>query len=453
MKVTHSLALGNSSGIVLASNTALQLEGNVAIGSIPLTLRYNGVANTDGALRSLSGNNTYAGDITLAASSRIQADAGTLTLSGTIARDSGSRALDFYVHSNAHIIVSGTIGALGTGEVEKYLTGVLTLSGNNTFTSGLNINNGTVYLTSIANSNVPSAAGAGGVIRLGLGTTSGTLVYIGNGDSSDRRFEIGDNISGTARTGAGTIQNDGTGPLVFTNPSFNITNRNTSTAPLRFLTLSGSNADANEIQGIIANNGINTAIGLRKEGTGRWILSGQNTYTGPTIVNSGTLVVNGAILNSFVTNNVFGTIAGTGFVANLTIISGTLSPGTSVGTLTAGNLTLLGTPTLHFELGPTNASDLVVVNGTLSFSNMETNWFLFSALPGFGLGTYTLFDAGSLAGTLGPGTNFINIGGSGYDGYLFLEGTDGKLEGVPETSTAALVATGLAILLVLRRRR
>jgi autotransporter-associated beta strand protein len=83
-------------------------------------------------------------------------------------------------------------------------------------------------------------------------------------------------------------------------------------------------------------NGNNTAshegdIGsLTKEGSGSLTLTGtENNYTGTTTINGGALIVDGDITSSpSVIVNAGGTLAGTGFVSNVTIIDGgTLAPG------------------------------------------------------------------------------------------------------------------------------
>ncbi len=191
--------------------------------------------------------------------------------------------------------------------------------------------------------------------------------------------------------------------------------------------------------GVVYANLIESAAGatLTKTGSGTLLIHGTNSYTGATTVSAGTLGGNG-----FITGPV-------------TISSGaTLSPGASVGTLTVGNLTLTNGVKLAFELGI--SSDLVIVTNLLSFSGMDTNWFVLSQAAGFGVGTYTLFDAGSLGGsTLGSDTVFDNVAGSGLSGYLWLDNVnaDVKLTVVPEPGAGTLVGMGLLALLLLCRHR
>ena len=88
-------ALGNTTGnTTVASGAALELIGGITIASgEDLTLIGTGEDST-GALRNISGDNTYNGNITLSTSAvRINSDSGTLTIGGTISN--GSIGLTF----------------------------------------------------------------------------------------------------------------------------------------------------------------------------------------------------------------------------------------------------------------------------------------------------------------------------------------------------------------------
>ena len=107
---------------------------------------------------------------------------------------------------------------------------------------------------------------------------------------------------------------------------------------------------------------------LIKSGAGRLLLTGDNTFRGPTTVNGGLLSVNGS-LASAVTVNDSGTLGGSGRIAALTANSGgRVAPGNSIGTLNvAGDVTFAQGSTYAVELSPTN-SDRIVAGGTASIS-------------------------------------------------------------------------------------
>lgn len=106
---------------------------------------------------------------------------------------------------------------------------------------------------------------------------------------------------------------------------------------------------------------------LLKLGQGTLVLSASNTFTAPTLVNNGTLLVHGYLPTGTVTIAAGATIGGTGLVAGSTTVSagGTLAPGgDQPGTLRfRTHLTLGGTSV--FRLAGTG-SDALVVSGRLS---------------------------------------------------------------------------------------
>jgi autotransporter-associated beta strand protein len=68
---------------------------------------------------------------------------------------------------------------------------------------------------------------------------------------------------------------------------------------------------------------------LTKSTSGTVTLSGANSYTGPTVINAGTLQVDGSLSASAVTVNA-GTLAGVGTITGpVTLTGGTLAPGDS----------------------------------------------------------------------------------------------------------------------------
>jgi fibronectin-binding autotransporter adhesin len=69
-------------------------------------------------------------------------------------------------------------------------------------------------------------------------------------------------------------------------------------APERTLTLTGTNIGNNTLGSVIPNAADGGVVGVAKSGAGKWILTGNNTYTGDTSVEAGTL----SITNSFLAN-------------------------------------------------------------------------------------------------------------------------------------------------------
>ena len=193
----------------------------------------------------------------------------------------------------------GTLGGVGTNENNLALTkqgaGTLTLSSAaNTFTGQVLSDSGTIQVTKLENNGTASSVGAGTAsIRLGSDATA-TLEYIGTTDSSTNKVvQIGTNTA-TNTGSAAILNNSASGKLTFTATTFNQVVGAATVA--RALTLGGTyTGAANGITGVIQDH--NTAgggiVSLTKEGAGTWALSGANTYTGDTTVNSGVLAVNG----------------------------------------------------------------------------------------------------------------------------------------------------------------
>jgi autotransporter-associated beta strand protein len=104
-------------------------------------------------------------------------------------------------------------------------------------------------------------------------------------------------------------------------------------------------------------------------GSGKTILTAVNTYSGPTLVNAGTLSVNGSIASSQVFVNFGGTLGGNGTVGPTTILAGgTLSPGNSVGTLTVNGNLVFTAASLYMVEVEGNTADRTNVSGTATLA-------------------------------------------------------------------------------------
>lgn len=167
LNIQHATALGTTAaGTSVTSGAALQLEGGIAIGAEALTLNGTGVSS-NGALRNISGNNSWAGAVTLGSATRINSDAGTLTMSGNF-----GGAQNLTVGGAGNTVLSGVLGT-GAGTLTKDGAGTLTLSGGavNTFSGAVTINAGTLDL---AKSGALNNAGNNVTVNSG-----GTLLFSG----------------------------------------------------------------------------------------------------------------------------------------------------------------------------------------------------------------------------------------------------------------------------------
>jgi autotransporter-associated beta strand protein/T5SS/PEP-CTERM-associated repeat protein len=131
--------LTSATGVSVTAGGALELTGGITVNATPLTLNGTGIAGA-GALRNTSGNNAYAGDVTLGSAATVTADTGTMTLSGAV----NNNGHTLTVSGAGNTTISGAIG--GAGGLTKTGAGTATLAGNNTFTGPLRVNQGTLQL-------------------------------------------------------------------------------------------------------------------------------------------------------------------------------------------------------------------------------------------------------------------------------------------------------------------
>ncbi len=172
--------------------------------------------------------------------------------------------------------------------LKKCGAGTLKLSGANTFSGQTIVEGGTLSvesLNSVVKGMPSSSLGApkdesDGEIFLSGGCT---LVYIGKGETTDRTLNF------PGRQDAISLDQSGTGLFKLTSP-FVISGY----AENKTLILTGSSSGTGEIACNIENpydRKEKATTSLTKTGTGTWLLSGKNTYTGPTSVKQGTLVI------------------------------------------------------------------------------------------------------------------------------------------------------------------
>ncbi|MGI9118455.1 MAG: autotransporter-associated beta strand repeat-containing protein, partial [Minisyncoccia bacterium] len=136
----NNTALGTIlSGTEVVGNAVLELQGNINIGYEALALRGYGVSS-GGALRNISGTNSFGGLITLSSSggTEISSDSGTLTVAG------GTTGNFPLVLDGSGDITFSTTPLAGSGSITKNGAGTVRLNFPNTNTGTFFINAGTV---------------------------------------------------------------------------------------------------------------------------------------------------------------------------------------------------------------------------------------------------------------------------------------------------------------------
>jgi autotransporter-associated beta strand protein len=186
-----------------------------------------------------------------------------------------------------------------------------------------------------------------------------------------------------------------------------------------------------DVSGAIATDWSSGKVGLKKTGTGIMALSGTNTYTGPTSVNGGTLLVNGSIGTNVVTVASGAMLGGTGTLNGAVTIQsgGTLAPGGSgIGTLTlnsaptlpVGSATLIAVSKNGSVLtnGMLRAASTFNPGGTLIVTNIGpdalvlSNSFRILNVNVFGAGNFAATDLPPLSLGLGWNTSQLKVSGT-----------------------------------------
>lgn len=385
------------------------------------------IVNGSGTL-TLSATNTYSGGTELAGSGGVvvTANRGLGTGTVTINNASASVALGDDV-SLPNVFVLNSAGQLKTisgGTEETTLTGAINLN-----TNALNLLavDSTDVLTArgiISGTGGLTINGSGSVILAGNNTFSGNVSLDGDGDvvasddhalgtgqlvfnndgatlNIDNEIEVANNILMNSDATVGTAS-ENTEDATF---SGTITTQGNTL----FLKPSDS-ADTLTVSGIVSGTGA-----VVKEGDGTAVLASNQTYSGGTTVNDGTLLLNGTVTGLAVVN-AQGTFGGTGTLTGNLEVSGTVAPGASIGTLNViGDVAFGATSVFNPEVSSEDGSDLLNVTGTINF---DGSTLLVSPLLGdFPIGSsFTVASAtGGITGTFSSLASSISFFAPSYE--------------------------------------
>jgi fibronectin-binding autotransporter adhesin len=325
-----STLMGGTNTVTLNDGTTMQFFSNIAsVSTITRPMIFNGNVRTGSA----SAGNTNGTHITTIGSN--------ILLNGNVSVGISNNVLSLFR-------LTGVISETGgPRSVTKTGLSVFFPDAANTYTGPTFIQGGTVNATILSNGGVASSIGQSSLSASNLVIAGGMLGYIGtNVATTDRLFTMG---PGNATLDA----SGGTGaPVTFSNPGAIPVG---GTAPVLF-TLGGSNTDANTLTPVIQNGAGAATVSVAKVGPGTWTMAGQNTYSGTTAVNAGTLRVSGSIANS----------------AGLTVAGGAIYEAASSQTVKSittdsGFVNVINGPTKRvLKVGNNTATDL---NGALALAN------------------------------------------------------------------------------------
>jgi autotransporter-associated beta strand protein len=416
LRNTASFAMTRNIFLNFSSGT-FHTDANLEVAGI-----INGIGSlikTGSAQLTLTGSNTYFGDTVISAGTLQVGNGGTTgSITGNVINN-GTLAFNRSDDTSYGGVISGA------GGVTKLGSGRLTLTGENTYIGGTTI--------------------AAGALQIGNGGTTGSITgnVTNNGTLAFNRSD--DTSYGGVISGTGALNKLGAGRLTVTGENIYTGGTTIDAGVLQI----GNGGTTGSITGNVTNNGtlafnrsddisyaegISGTGGLDKWGAGRLILTGENAYTGPTRLNSGTLQIgNGGTTGSIAgdVSNFGGTLAFNR--SNDMDYSGAISGFGTVVKDGTGMLELTGNSGGFVGSILVNSGTLAV-NGALGgVLNVDMD----ARLQGNGM-----IGTGIVAGTVAPGNSIGTLGVSGN--YTQLPGSVYEVEIDPAGNSDRIAVAGTA---------
>ena len=490
LALNSAVTFGTSGALNIDSGTTLTL-GQTGGGTLSQVNggTYTGtLAVTNAQTLNFEGTFNGSGQINVGKTGTLITNPSTTLASGNVINPSISLNPGGTYSQGAFVTTIGGSTAAASGDIYG-----LTIAGNITGPSDVNIANAT-------------AGGGSGYLYLnGSNSYAGqTVINLNNGSvvlgQSAALPSTTDLIFGTAASGnigKPTLDLNGTSPTINSlsdgaNASatkyLTVANNGSGTSTLA---IAGSTAPpGTTFSGVLADN-TNSGSGklaLTMSGSNTLVLTGSNTYSGGTQVQGGTLRVNGTNSGTGAVTVSGGTLSGSGTIAGAIQVEtgATISPGGSAtGT---GSLTTTGgeiwdsggffTPNLTSTTGTNPHAASLAITGGLNVSDLSSG-SPFTVEPNSNATAMTvslgeqwvLATIDSTTGYTGPdadpaqfvlNTNEITTPSNGSDSGFGLEmvaqgggayDLDLVYNGTPEPGSALLVLSGVAPMLMRRRRR
>lgn len=471
-----NLILGATQGEIYVTANRTMSIGSVISGTA------KGITKTGDGTLLLSGANTYSGE-TIVSGGVLRSTANDRLASGAVTVTGSTSVFDLQGFTDTVGVVSlgnsGTLSGSGTltatsyafesgtaslnlagvsAALTKTTSGIVTMTGTNTFGGGTTLSAGTIRAGSNA------AFGSGSIaINGGKVSSNGT-----NARAFSNNYTIGGDAELGDATDSGALTFSGTGTL----------------SGNRILTINS----AVNLSAAIGETG--GARGLTKSGAGALTLSGDNTFTGGTTVNSGNLILGaserlantgavtvsggtfdiagfdetvGAVtLNSGSIAGTTGTLTGTSYSVQSGSVTAKLGgAGVALTKTTGGTVTLSGANSYTggttvtagtLALGGSNvladSGAVTVDGGTLAIAGNSDTVGAVTLTSGSITGSGGTLTGSSYA--LASGTISANLGGSGTvtkttAGLVTLSGTSSTVGAVNVSGGTLELATGAAL--------
>jgi len=408
-----------AAGTIVGNGSVLRIQGTnnggsgITVGAEAFPIIGQGRAGNGGALRSVSGTNTWQGQVTLSGNARIGAAGGsflTLDVASGNAVESGN--FNFATEGAGHIQINDAV-SLGTGSLTKLGTGSLILGAANSYSGGTILSEGVLRLDHA------SAAGSGAITQ----ATNNSMLQI--------------NTTGTVANAMSV---------------FNVRTMQT-------VTLSGNKTLNNATYTVDAgtttteSGNLSGTGGITKQGTGTLLVTGDNSYTGALAVEAGVLDLNSSVGGAAATTSSVSVANGATLLlsqddqvsntAAVTLSGGTISRASGVSEV-FGSLNLTTSSFLDFNGGAA---------GTIEFSGISytPSSFLVLNIANFTQGNTLVFQTTNNLSMTG-----FNFSGSGGFGSSSFNGTTFTITAIPEPSTllaAGALLLGMTISAARRRNR
>lgn len=384
--VTNSAASGTATLTLGDGNVTASFGGNIQDGANAKT----GLTKIGFGTQALVGSNSYSGPTLVSQGVLLSSNTNSFSPNSAVTVSSGA-TLRLGGRDNA----VGSLAGLGFVENNSIVSSpnTLTIGGDNTSTSfGGIVQNGAgigpLSITKVgsgtqifggANTYTGATIVNNGVLQAGSSTAFGLNSPTTVASGATLRL-AGNNVTLGSLSGAGTVEN--------------------TSASAVTLATGGLNSDVT-FSGVIQNGG-SGALGLQKNGGGTLTLGGANTYTGPTVINSGAINVTGSLAsavtveagakfsyNGISTYTQTVTLNGAPGVTNRAVLAGSgtfsaslaldnkgdvLAPGNSPGILTFSTGQTWQSFTYDWETNnftlhtPGVTHDQIVINGALNLT-------------------------------------------------------------------------------------